>query len=563
MNSKHLLVKVFTLLYQEDKQATPSELSKDICSRIIESIKVPEITTGLDTEHNVLGNLVRTAKRTIKALGNEPISGSQLRQQFIIDCGEDTATREGLEAGLIDELNEEDRQLFISVTRTELRQYLREEDIRKIIKDTHTKLAYAPEEIENVREYAQEMIGKLENFVNIEKGEDPAVVVAFNFDDVDTMEDVFKEIRKRSEGSSGYLLGWVHVNKMYGGRLEAGKLVSVSALQSQHKTGTTLAMFRHLLMYNLPHNVKFIEDIGKTEEELDAEEKAYEYKEDEWVMYNDPYVNRPIPVKALKDPFKGKTPIKKPLAIRVSAEDEMADNLQKLFQDTYFNVEGKPVDLTEFSEKEMTAYVKHHLERNGWSIRMMRINPSEWTYRNIIQQVLDAEAEGYEVKVFVLDYLSMIPTRGCEEGPAGHALRDLFRRVRNHMSSRGILFVTPHQLSPDATRLLRLGAEDIVKKYPNGNYYSGSTQIAQEMDLELFLHIELVNGVKWLTMQRGKYRSPKAGEIKPEHTYCALPFDPRGGLKDDLLLPRPVGRAQIGNTINENQEEEESEWLFA
>lgn len=562
MNSKHLLTKIFTLLYQEGKQDTPSELSKDICSRIIETIKVPEVTSGLDTEHNVLGNLTRTIKRIIKTLGTEPLSPAQLKQQFIIDCGDDTSTRDALEAGFVEGLENEDRQLLINSIRGELRQFAREEDMRRIVKETHTKLAYSSEEIENIRDYVQEMISKLESYVQVDKADDPAVVVAFKFDEVDVMESVFKEIRKRAEGSSGYLLGWKHVNKMTGGRLEPGKLVSVAAQQSQHKTGTTLAMFRHLLMYNMPHDVKYVEDIGKTEEELEAEEKAYVYSEEEWVLYQDPFVNRPIPVIALKDPFKGKTPIRKPLAIRVSAEDEMADNMQKLFQDTYFNIEGKPVDMSEFDEAQMSAYMRKHLERNGWEVQVMRINPSEWTYRNVIQQVLDAEADGYEVKVYVLDYLSMIPTRGCEQGPAGHDLRDLFRRIRNFMSARNILFITPHQLSPDATRLLRLGAEDIVKKYPNGNYYAGSTQIAQEMDLEIFLHIEVLNGVKWLTIQRGKYRSPKAGEIPQQHTYCALPFDPKGGLKDDLLLAVPVGRAEIGNTITENNEEEALPWLM-
>lgn len=565
MNSKQLLIKIFTLLYQETKQETVSELSRGLSARIIETIKLPEVTLGLDAERSILGNLVKTAKRVINDMVEDGISVTDLKQQFIIDCLDDTPTRLALDAGLIEGLEEKERTILIKSIRRELNGYLREESCRAILKEYQTKATFHSEEIADMAGHIQEMIGKLEPFITTGEQDDPALVgraILSNDDPQDTsVLEVYRNIKKTAGGSRGYRTGFVHVNKMVAGVIDEGKLVTAAALQHNHKTGFTLAIFRQMLMYNIPQ-VPFAEDEGKTLEELEIEEQAQVYSPDDWVLYNDPYANRAVPVIALKDPFQGKTPKKKPLAIRISAEDELTDNMQKLFEDIYFNVEGKPATLADFSDVEMTAYVKKHLLRNGWHAHFERINPSEWTYRNICQRVLDAEANGYEVKVFMLDYLGMIPTRGCETGAIGHDLRDMFRRVRNFMSARGILFITPHQLSSEAQRLERLGGEDLVKKFRTGAYYAGSVQIAQEIDLEFFLHIEWFNGIKYLTIQRGKFRSTRTGKIPEDHTYCALPFDVNGGgLQDDILKPRPIGRAKMDNEFSVGSSASNNDYL--
>ena len=550
MNSKQLLIKIFTLLYQETKQETVSELSRGLCARIIESIKLPEVTLGLDSERSILGNLVKTAKRVIDQIVDGGISVTELKQQFIIDCLDDTSTRLALDAGLVEGLEAKERDVMIKSIRRELHSYAREESCRALLKEYHAKASFHAEEISDMTAHIAELVGKLEPFITTAEQDDPALVAraVLSDDPNDTsVLDVYRDIKKTASGTRGFRTGFVHVNKMVAGVVDAGKLVTAAALQHNHKTGFTLALFRQFLMYNIPRP-PFMEDEGKTQEELEQEEAERVYNPDDWVLYNDPYANRPVPVIAKGDPFGGKTPKRKPLAIRISAEDEITDNMQKLFEDIYFNVEGKAAVVSDFSDVEMTAYVKKHLLRNGWHAHFERINPSEWTYRNICQRVLDAEANGYDVKIFMLDYLGMIPTKGCETGAIGHDLRDMFRRVRNFMSARGILFITPHQLSSEAQRLERLGGEDLVKKFRTGAYYAGSVQIAQEIDLEFFMHIEWYNGIKYLTIQRGKFRSTRTGKIPEEHTYCALPFHAGGGgLQDDILKARPIGRAKMDN----------------
>lgn len=258
------------------------------------------------------------------------------------------------------------------------------------------------------------------------------------------------------------------------------------------------------------------------------------------------------------DPYNGLTPKRKPCMVRISTEDEIEDNMELLYRNIYFNINKVPADITAVTPKEMAAYVADKLTANGWHVEFMRVNPSGWTYQSIIQVVLELEKKGYEVQVVMVDYLMMIPTTGCEStGPVGNDRRDQIRRVRAWMSARNILFITPWQLSPEATKLLRSGTEDFVKQLPDRNYYSGSSQISQEVDFELFLHIEKVDNVAYLTVQRGKYRSPSL--VADKDKYTAMIFHPEGGLQDDYFGPSKT-RKRLGGGDVEAGEPEAAFW---
>jgi hypothetical protein len=136
-------------------------------------------------------------------------------------------------------------------------------------------------------------------------------------------------------------------------------------------------------------------------------------------MYNKPYMIDPT---------------KKPLLLRISFEDDVSLNLQFLYQSIKENETGNKVIIANVSVEEMSAYVKEKLQVNGFHVKLMRVDPTQWTYRHICNTILSLEAEGYEVKLLMLDYLAMLPTTGCSIGPMGSDLRDMYRRMRNFCS---------------------------------------------------------------------------------------------------------------------------------
>lgn len=76
--------------------------------------------------------------------------------------------------------------------------------------------------------------------------------------------------------------------------------------------------------------------------------------------------------------------------------------------------------------------------------------------------------------------------------------------------------------------------DKFVKEIANKGYYDSCKTIDQEVDLEIAIHIEKVDGRSYLTVQRGKHR--KITPTPQKDLYCVLPFHDVGGVRDDILL---------------------------
>lgn len=199
------------------------------------------------------------------------------------------------------------------------------------------------------------------------------------------------------------------------------------------------------------------------------------------------------------------------------------------------NEHGELPDISNVNSNDITSFVKAKLSATGFNVKILRVNPSDWTYKDLFNLIMNYENQGYEIQSLCVDYLSMLPTTGCvNNGPTGTDLRDLFRRTRNFCSARDILFLTPHQMSSDAKKLIRNGVPDslLVKEVAGKGYYSGSTQLDQEIDLELYGHIAKANKKTYLTIQRGKHRLPTT--IDDDDMYFLLPFPKNGPIPHDL-----------------------------
>ena len=80
--------------------------------------------------------------------------------------------------------------------------------------------------------------------------------------------------------------------------------------------------------------------------------------------------------------------------------------------------------------------------------------------------------------------------------------------------------------------LIRDGRSDFVKELVGKGYYDGCRTIDNEVDVEMFIHIEKMNGRAYLTVQRGKHRIN--GVTPLEYLYAILPFQIKGVILDDV-----------------------------
>lgn len=475
MDEKVLIIKCIILLYKEGILNDTTN-SKEIVKRVLENIKQPEVSFGLSGDKEIINNL-RNVAFEMANNGEHEYHREDLLQTLRICTLSNDKLYKVIEDGLTKDDDDKTLKKAVLTTRKVINNYLREVQITDILAKASYAFKFQRDKISNSSEFISDLISQLEPLQVEKAATDAAIIEDIDIGNDESVIKIFDNIKTRMTGSSVYRTGWTDLNDMLQGGFRAGECVVIPALQHKYKTGFTLSLFAQIARFNTPQT----KDLSK-----------------------------------------------KPLLLRISFEDDLDLNLQFLYQYLKYNETKEPVYIDDVSVKDMAAYVKERLQVNGFNIKMLRVDPTQWTYKNLCNKVIELETQGYNIELLMVDYLAMLPTTGCNtSGPTGTDIRDLFRRTRNFCSQRGITFVTPHQTSTEAKNLIRTGVpeSEFVKEIAEKGYYSGTKQLDQEVDLELYLHLFKHNRETYISIQRGKHRLPTI--LPDEMKYFLLKF-PRG-----------------------------------
>jgi len=481
MNSKLLLVNAITLLYRESQISDASENSSQLVREIIQSIRLPELSIAIDHDREIIDGLKTTALTMCEAPVEHTYETAEILQRLKINSVDDEALYEALKDGIEPELTSNVlKKTCLNLKRT-LNNYFREEKVKEIVGRAAYTMKFARNTITDMKGFVADLSSQLEPYQQDIITKDPAIVSSIDLSDDESVDGVYTDIIDQEDGTTILRTGYQGINRMLDGGFRRGEEVVIGALRHNYKTGFSLSLFKQIALYNTPQMI-------------DA--------------------------------------TKKPLLVRFSFEDAISLNFQFLYQSLKENETGEAVDVTKISNKVMARYVQERLQASGYHIKLLEIDPTMWNYKDICNKLLEFESEGYEIHMCMLDYLTMVPTTGCTQGPMGSDIRDMYKRMRNFCKRRKITLITPHQLSSEAKRLIRDGRTDFVREINGKGYYQGCQSLDNEVDVEIYIHIEIVNGKSFLTVQRGKHRKIKQTPI--EHRYCVLPFYDVGGIRDDF-----------------------------
>lgn len=484
MDNKLLLVTAVTLLFRESQLPNVTDNSAALVKLITDGIVLPEVSVGLvNTERDLLVGLKEICLDMCRHEPGHQYASIELLQKIRHATRDEESLYTSFAEGISTELQENELKKFCISLRYNLTNYINEEKIRKIIYEASRKLRFEGDKIDDMQSFIAGVQAELEPYQNVTKINDPAIVSSVDLNDPESVQSVLEQARELNNEEGMMRLGWQGVNRMMQGGIRRGEFIVVGALQHNFKTGFSLSVFKHIALHNKPYMIN---------------------------------------------------PAKKPLLLRISFEDPLSLNLPFLYRNIFENKTGQLADLTGLSIPELQEYITNELTINGYHIKLLHVNPSMWTYRDICNKILEYEADGYEIHMCMLDYLAMVPTTGCTEGgPIGSAMRDMYRRMRNFFSAKKIACMTPHQLSTEAKMLIRNGMdEQFVKEIANKGYYDGCRTIDQEVDMELYIHIVKVDGKSYLTIQRGKHRVVK--QTPEVDKFCILPFHDVGDVRDDI-----------------------------
>jgi len=485
MDNNLLLIKIITLFYLESVVGAENEDSSEFIDELLDYLPSPAETAGNDETRSMQLALRRTIRWLINRNKSEPLDKTDLLQRLITDCGNDTSTYQALEMGV---LNCEDdpyksRQGSVGIGR-ELRRWDQHRRARAIIKKYAAPIIYGDDTVD-LDISAMKLVEEIES-INIGTTDlfDPAVVSEVSVSDLDGVAAIIKQAKEESSNIGVLKTGYRGINVMLGevGGFRRSEFITVGALPHMNKSGFTMDLTRQIALYNTPY---------------------------------------------MRDPSK------KPMIMHISSENNMTDNIILWWKKIKANIDGLDHNHHEVNELEAAKEVMAALSVNGYEVNLCRVNPSQFGFRNLFERIKYFENMGYEIHLITCDYLGMFSKEGCEKGVAGQEYRDLFRRVRNFTSPRGICFLTPHQLSPAAKQLVRDGMEeDLPRQVAGKGYYDNSTKLDQEMDLEIIIHLVKLGDDTYMCIQRGKHRTIT---ITPEKDkYCVYKFEPGVGILDDI-----------------------------
>lgn len=508
MNDLLLLVKAITLVYRESVLGERDEGSDDLVRKVITSIKTPEVSIGITKDLEIINSLKATATQMISQPRDHVFQKNLLLQQLKINCLSDESTYESFVAGINHEESiEETKQIILSL-RGDLNTHFRHSKIEEVLSKNFSEFKFKRNTIKSIPKWISKLLTELEEFQSLGKEKDPAIIEEVDISDVDSVSKVYETVKIENEGGGGFITGYQAINRMIGGKFRLGEQWGLYGLQHNYKTGFSLTLFKQICIYNTP---------------------------------------------VLRDPTK------KPLLVRISFEDSLVLNFQYLYKNLWENETGKVLskkDISEMDFKVMSKYVTEKLSKTGFDVKLLFVNPSDWTYKDICNLVLKYESEGYEVQMVMVDYLTKISKEGCTQGALGQDVRNLFERVKAFMASKKILFITPHQLSGEAKNFIKDGYSDLVKRLPGAGMTADCRQIDQVIDGEIFFHIEKIKAKKeaYFTVQGGKLR--RIDQVDEDDKYCVYKFVRKGVILDDLNKTDSAMLKVGGTPIGEMSEDE-------
>ena len=480
MKDLDILLKIILLLYRESLLDVVVDGSKDLVLTILKVMngaKRTQLVGGTSSVLDDLKDLIRSI------INNGEVDNEQLVASLEVILKDKDHLINNMKKQLQAELTQGGLKRSILSLRRMLNNYYKEKDIKRIINIANMKLATNDLDGDNINDYINKLVNNLETLANQTKAKDPGIVDEQDIGDEKSLEVVIDKVKDNGADSSSILkTGWKELNASIGGGFRLGTLTSILALHYNYKSGMLQSLFCQFCIYNIPK----VED-GK-----------------------------------------------KPLIVYVSFEDNSEVYIEFMYRYLYGNEHHKRADLDNVTTSEMATYIKSKLSINGYHAKMIRVNPSEWTYKHLTNKMLEYEADGYRVDACIIDYLSKLPTTGCTQGPAGTDMRDMFNRIRNFFSSHNTCAITAHQISSAGKQLLRAGVTGVefVKEIAGKGFSSDSSQIDQIIDAEFYMHKTKYKGKLVLAVQQSKFRSPLI--IDDDKKFFTLPFPYMRPIEDNL-----------------------------
>lgn len=484
MNDLLVLVKLLSALYQAKKLK-----DKNLITELVDTLnELPAPNPDVfSQDKGVRDGIKSTIHWLLQQPDDEPIIKSMLEQRCNLFCKGDDLLKDTIRLGLEDIESEEMTRRIIYKHITEIRLNSEGEEFskkfKKAIKDFYFK---------NVEDMAKEdwanLVDLIQERVNsVYEEQQSEIVYSINSENPESFSDIIQLAKKESSREGIMISPLQGLNQALepDGGFKRSKMYMLEALTNRGKSFTISHMVGGIAMYNTPM-------------------------------------------------LRNKAKI--PTILLESAEDTMGQIVMRMYKLALEVKKETTKDFLTSEESDIVTAIVDCFKTNGWYLIINQIDPSKDSAAAMFSRVRNLELKGHEIIVWAYDYLGLQNLDKIPGDSKSDKLQLLFRKVRSFIIARGICFMTPHQLSPEAKRKLQESDEEsevyFIREVSGKSLTETSTKITNEVDVVIGIHVAKTSYKNYFTCATGKQR----GEgCSPEKRFCIYDIDPEKGLQHDVL----------------------------
>ncbi len=246
MDIKNILIKIIILIYKS--RLIKSVENDDLIRTILNTIKVdsPEFNFNI---HNFIKSLKDFA---ISLLEEKDVIVKKVILQYLSIILENDVKllmniKESLYIDYDDASNKRIITSLVKLLNNYYKEYLAIEILNKVTYD----LKFNRSKISNFSDYLKTTISNQKQLTNtVSTIRDPALVNEVDFENPDSLNNIFEEIKNLNSNKSIYKFGWHVLNRMLQGEIRRSEFCTVFALQHKYKTGMMLSLFMQITLHN-------------------------------------------------------------------------------------------------------------------------------------------------------------------------------------------------------------------------------------------------------------------------------------------------------------------------
>lgn len=483
MNDLLVLVKLLTALYQA-KKLKDSNLITEL-TEILEELPAPPPDL-LSQDKNLRESIRAAIHWLLKQEDDDPLIKSLLAQRVYSFSKGDDSIKQIIEDGMEELPTEELTRKLVYKQITEIRMNSEDEGFQKKFKKVIKDFAYKDLN-EMKREDWSNLMDLITEKTNSSFGERQSeVVVSVNTAAPESFFAII-EMAKKENSKEGILrTGIQGLNQGLepDGGFRRGKMYMIEALTNRGKSFAMAHILGSIGMYNVPM-------------------------------------------------LRNKAKI--PTLLFESSEDTMDLVIMRMYKLACTIQAETDSDFQTAETVGIVETIANCFKKNGWYLVMNQIEAYKDNIANMFARVRRLELQGHEIIFYGYDYLALQNIDKVPGESKSDKLQLVYRRVRSFTTARGICFVTPHQLSPEAKKLLKeLDDESEVyfaREVAGKSMTETSTKITNEVDGVICIHVAKTSTKTYFTGAIGKQRGEGCA---PEKRFFIYDIDPVMGLRHDI-----------------------------